>query len=164
MNYVPFLCTKLFQKRGQYSWSFFQSSYRNDYSFSPETEFRKCIVYIFFLTFQVLLYSWMVYAVCVMSSTMWWVMCWPTLTSTPPTSFCQNSNWGTYFVYLSCIANLNVLLILLVANLQNRALSLHGVVVLQPPGVALQEFCLFSVATLSLGNFQDSNFRFHIKS
>ena len=31
---------------------------------------------------------------------------------------------------LSCIANLNVLLIFLVANLQNRALSLHGVVVL----------------------------------
>ena len=55
----------------------------------------------FFFTFQVLLYSWMVYAVCVMSCTMWWVMCWPTLTSTPPTSFCQNSNWGILFYLYS---------------------------------------------------------------
>ena len=122
------------------------------YFFSLETKFRKCIVYIFFLTFQVLLYSWMVYAVCVMSSTMWWVMCWPTLTSTPPTSFCQNSNWGTYFVYLSCIANLNVLLIFLVANLQNRALSLHGVIVLQPPGVGLQAVPTCRVALVGLSS------------
>ena len=73
------------------------------------------VSYIIFLTLQVLLYSWMVYAVCVMLSTMWWVMCWPTLTSTPPTSFCQNSNWGTYFVYLVLLLY-HVLLIFLVAN------------------------------------------------
>ena len=51
---------------------------------------------------------------------------------------------------LSCIANLNVLLIFLVANLQNRALSLHGVIVLQSPGAGLQAVPTCRVALVGL--------------
>ena len=43
-----------------------------------------------------------------------------------------------------------VLLNFLVANLQNRALSLHGVVVLQPPGVGLQAVPTCRVALIGL--------------
>ena len=133
----------------------FQSLYRNYYSFSPETEFRKCIVYYFFLNISgvALLLNGLrslrhvVYDV--MSDVLTYIdfntsdLILPKLELRY--AFCLLS-----VASLSCIANLNVLLIFLVANLQNRALSLHGVVVLQPPGVGLQAVPTCRVALIGL--------------
>ena len=55
--------------------------------------------------------------------------------------------------YIFCLFRLllyHVLLIFLVANLQNRALSLHGVIVLQSPGAGLQAVPTCRVALVGL--------------